>query len=343
MAQGNGNIDGSDVDIRPQDDLFGHVNGQWLDTVTIPPDLPLAGSFITLTLEAESQVKDILQEAAAAASSGEAEPGSPSQQIGDLFASFLDEDAIERHGAAPLEAHLASIDAVSSTADLAGLLGRLGRAGIVGAFAAYVDTDDRQSDRYVVHLAQSGLGLPDESYYREDGFAETREKYVAHVRTMLGLLGHTGEEAVTSADRVMALETRLASGHWDKMTNRDVLKSYNLRTLTDLISSAPDFGWSAYIDGLGASESAFAEVVVRQPSYLVAVSDALGTVPLDTWKTWLRFHLVSSAAPYLSSAFVEANFDFYQRTLTGAEEVKERWKRGVALVNALIGEAVGEA
>jgi predicted metalloendopeptidase len=188
---------------------------------------------------------------------------------------------------------------------------------------------------------QGGLGLPDESFYREDSFAEHRAKYVAHVAAMLRLLGRSPERADDEARRLMALETRLAASHWDRVRCRDVLATYNLTTLDEARAAAPAFDWTAWIAAMGGTQEQFAEVVVRQPSFLPAMSAALTDIPLDDWKIWLTFHLLSSAAPYLSRAFVDENFEFYLHTLTGADAQRDRWKRGVRLCDRAIGEAVG--
>ena len=331
-----------DSSIRPQDDLFGHVNGEWLDRVDIPADQTSVGSFMSLNLDAEQQTADILRDAAERSRSGESPPGSPAQMMGDLFASFLDQERVDNLGAAPLEHDLAAIDRIRTTSDLARVMGAGARVGIGGAVTADVDTDDRQSDRYVVKLTQSGLGLPDESYYREQAHAETRTAYAAHIAAMLRLAGRSAPDPVDQARRVLALETRLAAGHWDRVSTRDVVKSYNLLAYDELLAAAPSFDWASWSAGMGAPEGALAEVVVRQPSYLTAMSKALDEVSLDDWKIWLTWHVVSATSPHLSSAFVEENFAFYARTLTGAEKLKERWKRGVSLANSLLGEAVGE-
>jgi putative endopeptidase len=338
MSVGNVEVDGGDEQIRPQDDLFGHVNGQWLETIEIAPDLPMAGHAIELVLQAEAHVRDILEEAAQA----KAEAQTPRQQVGDLYTSFMDEDTVESLGAEPLAGLLEQIAAISSIADLAGTLGALARYDVGGAFDAYVNTDDRRSDRYIVNVTQGGIGLPDEAYYRDDAFAETRAAYQSHIAAMLGLLGDDEQTAAGAAMRILALETRLAAGHWDNVTTRDVVKAYNLTSYDDLKAAAPAFDFPAWLGAAGADESALAEVIVRQPSYLTAMSEALTDAPLEDWKDWLRFHLVSSLAPYLSTPFVEENFAFYGRTLTGAPELKVRWKRAVALSNQLLGEAVGE-
>ena len=331
-----------DTRVRPQDDLFGHVNGRWLDSVEIPADLSTAGGFMDLRLEAERQVGDILREAAEASEAGRAPLGSNVQKIGDLFASFMAEDEVEALGAAPLTEDLAAIAAVQDVRELVRLLGRLEREGMDGFVGSFVETDDRRSNRYVVNLTQGGLGLPDESYYREESFAGTRDSYRAHAAAMLRLVGWDSARAEDGARRLLALETRLAAGHWDKVASRDVIRTYNLTTFDELTVAAPTVDWMGWADALGAPAGAFDEVVVRQPSYLPVLSEALVDVPLDDWKVWATFHLVHASAPYLSSAFVQENFDFYSRTLTGAEQMRDRWKRGVALCDAALGEAVGE-
>jgi predicted metalloendopeptidase len=333
--------EGNDPAVRPQDDLFGHVNGGWYETVEIPADLPGFGAFVQLRLNSERQVGDLLRDAAAAAASGAAEPGSTTQQLGDMFTSFLDEARVEELGTKPIEDDLAAVQAVSSTSELAGLLGRLERSGVVdGVFGAYVKPDDRRSDRYLVNIHQSGLGLPDEAYYREDQFSGLRSSYVDHVASMLALVGVTdGQEA---ARRVMDLETRLAGGHWDAVACRDVIKTYNLVARDVLESLAPAFDFAAWARGFGASDQALAEVVVRQPSYLGALSDALSDVPLEDWKRWLSWQVVHGSAPLLTEAIVTENFDFYSRKLAGTVVQRDRWKRGVAVVEDALGEAIGE-
>jgi putative endopeptidase len=334
--------DGGDASIRPQDDLFGHVNGAWYASAEIPPDLPITGAGVSLLLEAEAQVGDILRESAEQARSGAAQAGSPEQQIGDLYTSFLDTDRLEALGITPLQSELAAIEGLTDVSALARLDGALERIGAGALLGLRVDTDDRQSDRYIVNITQAGIGLPDEAYYREDSFAETRAAYVAHVTAMLRLLGDDADAAADAAQRIMALESRLAGGHWDSVASRDVVKTYNLMSYEKVREVAPNLDLDAFAEGIEAPAGLLDEIVVRQPSYLETLSAALAEVPLDDWKAWLRFHLVSAHASYLSAAFDEQNFDFYRRTLTGAQEQRERWKRAVALSDQLVGEAVGE-
>ena len=333
--------DGNDPAVRPQDDLFGHVNGRWYDTVEIPADLSGFGAFMQLRLDAEQRVGDLLRDASAASEAGEVPTGSTTQQLGDMFASFLDEELVDKLGAQPIEADLAAVAAVEDLTQLARLLGRLERDGLAdGIVGLHVAPDDRKSDRYVVNLSQGGLGLPDEAYYREDQFAEIRSAYVDHVARMLALVGV--QDSDEAARRVMVLETRLAGGHWDAVTCRDVIATYNLLTRAEIEAAAPAFDLTAWSGGLGAGPDALAEAVVRQPSYLRVMSESLTDLPLEDWKSWLTWQVAHAAAPYLSQAIVAENFDFFSRLLTGTQVQRERWKRGVAVVEGALGEAIGE-
>jgi len=305
--------EGMDQAVRPQDDLFGHVNGRWLAETEIPSDRSTYGAFALIAEEAEKQVRAIIEECAE--QSHDADKGTPVQQIGDLWKSFMDEERIEALGAEPIQQDLAALAAVTDHAGLARFIGAFERRGGGGFFGSYVDTDDRNSDRYVVNMLQGGLGLPDESYYRDEKFASIREAYVGYLERMLGLAGF--DAAKEMAGQVMALETRLAQGHWERAETRDVIKGYNLRTWAQLQEMAPSFAWQQYADALGADEQTFAEVVVRQPSFFEHFSTVLDEVPVEDWKAWAAVKIVRAAAPYLSSPFVETNFDFYGRTLSG--------------------------
>ncbi len=325
-------------DIRPQDDLFGHVNGRWLDSVEIPPDRSSWGPFVELADEAESRVRAIIEHCAAADPAASDDPNA--KKVGDLYASFMDEQRAEELGASPVQAGLAAAYALTEVGQLFELLGEVERAGGSGLFGTYVDTDSRDSERYLVNLVQGGLGLPDESYYRDAKYADIRSAYVNHVERMLALAGVP--DAAGQAQRVMDVESRLAKGHWERADTRDVIATYNLMSHDDLESAAPAFDWDAFARGLGADEATLAEVIVRQPSYLTHLSKTLEELPVEDWRAWLAIRVVRAAAPYLSSAFVAENFDFYGRTLSGTPELRARWKRGVGLVEGALGEAVGE-
>jgi endothelin-converting enzyme/putative endopeptidase len=327
--------DGMNPDIRPQDDLFGHVNGRWLDEVEIPSDRSSWGPFVELADAAEEHVRVIIEELAAGEPRDE-----DARKIGALFASFMDTERIDKLGTRPLRPLVDAVAALRDVRDLAAFLGEFERIGGHGLFGSYVDTDDRQSDRYLFHLNQGGLGLPDESYYRDDKFAEQRDAYVAYLTRLLGLGRH--ENAPEAASTILAIDTRLASGHWERAETRDVQKTYNLMTAAELKELCPAFDWDAYVTNLGGDDQTIAEVCVRQPSYFAHLSTVLESVPLADWKAWLLAHVLRAAAPYLTDDFVETNFDFYGRTLNGTPELRARWKRGVALVEGALGEAVGK-
>ena len=326
-----------DDSVRITDDLFSHVNGQWLKTHEIPADRSVDGAFHLLRDQAEIDVRAIIEDCAA----NPGEPGSLRAKIGDLYASFMDVDRIEELGLTPIARGLAAIENIGSPAELATMLGELARGGVTGLFGMYVDTDSRDSTRYLVHIVQSGLGLPDESYYREDKHAGIRSAYLEHIARMLTLAGIGGGDS--KAQTILELESALAAHHWDVVRRRDAEATYNLRTLAEFASIADGFDLGAFFTGLGTDPAqTFGEVVVGQPSAITGCAHVLATRPLDEVKTWLTWRLLRASAPYLSSAFVDENFAFYGTTLTGAPENRDRWKRGVGFVEDAMGFAVGK-
>jgi len=323
--------------IRAQDDLFGHVNGHWLETAEIPLDRSSWGPFVMLADNSEQQVRAIVEGLA------DADPDdldANGKQIGDLYASFMDEARAEELGAGPIAPVLEAVDQVNSLTGLAQFVGEIERAGGSGLFGSYVDSDDRDSERYVVKILQGGLGLPDESYYRDEKFADIRAAYLMHMSKMFALAGRP--EPAVAAQLVLDVETRLAQGHWERVDTRDVIKTYNLMTLDELREAAPNFDWSTWATAMGTTDEPFAETVVRQPSYFTHLSAALEELSLEHWRAWLALRVIQAASPYLSSDFVDENFDFYGKTLNGTPELRARWKRGVALIEGALGEAVGE-
>jgi putative endopeptidase len=334
-------IDASELDprVRPQDDLFRHVNGRWIDTHAIPADRAMDGAFRALHDKAEEQVRAIITELGRQAPSATVTTAS---QVGGLYASFMDTERVEALGLTPIAGELARVQAATTTAELTTLLGELQRTGGAGAFAFWVDNDAEHPDRYVVFLHQSGLGLPDEAYYREDAYAAIREAYRPHVERMLGLSGLDRSAAKAAADLVVDLETRLAAHHWDIVRDRDADLTYNPMPLGELARRAPQFDWRGWAAALGAPGGAMDQVVVREPDFVAGFAALWEELPTEQWQAWLRYHLISARAPYLGDAVVQANFDFYGRVLTGATELRERWKRGVSLVEGALGEAVGQ-
>lgn len=325
-----------DASTRPQDDLFRHTNGGWLDRTEIPADRGRYGTFDMLREQAEHDLRAIVDELVAAGP----DPRTPAGKVAALYGAFMDEDRIEATGLGRVAATLAEVDAVGEVGALVELLSRLGREGVTGAVAYWVGTDDRNPDRYVVYLNQAGLGLPDESYYREPQHEATRAAYLGHVERMLALAGRP--DPAGAAGRIVALETRLAASHLDKVADRDAVATYHLRTLAELQEATPQHDWSRYAAALGAPDGALAEVVVRQPGYLAGLDAALAQEPIEVWREWLAWHVLHEAAALLPAAFADESFDFYGRTLAGTPVQRERWKRGVALVDRLVGEALGE-
>jgi putative endopeptidase len=322
------------AEIRPQDDLFRYVNGAWIDRTEIPEDKARWGSFHLLAEQAEKDVRAIIDESVAA------EPGTEARKIGDLYASFLDTETIDRRGAEPVRDQLARIDEVSDLASFLRLVGSLERDGVGGIIDLYIEPDPGNPHRYVPFFTQSGLSMPDESYYRLDSFEATRTAFRAHIERILGLAGVA--DAAASADRIVALETELAAHHWDNVRNRDAVATYNLKTWDDIVALV-GVDLQPWLEGVAPEHGgAFAEAVVSQPSFLEGLGALLHEDRLEDWKAWLRFKVVHAAAAFLPDAFVDENFSFYGTQLTGVPVNRERWKRGVSLVEAALGEVVGK-
>ena len=329
-------IDLSTIDhtVRPQDDLYQHVNGAWLKATEIPDDRPLEGTFTALRDGSEIAVRDIIEEAAA---KGGAASGIE-RKIGDLYNSFMDEAAVEAKGLEPIRQRLAEVFATSSVVDLVSLAGRLFRADVGGLFYIYPAPDAGNPDRILLYTGQGGLGLPDESYYREEKFTPMVTAYAAHVKTMLGLAGVA--DAGAAAGRVVALETKLASHHWDNVTLRNPQKTYNLKTADEASALFPLL--PTWFEAAGIDAGKRQEIVMSTPPFFEGAAALLGSEPLAHWQEWLAMRVVSAAAPYLSSDVVDANFAFYGTTISGTPRNKDRWKRGVGVVEAALGEAVGQ-
>jgi putative endopeptidase len=325
-----------DTDVRVQDDLFRHVNGAWIERTPIPDDKPLTGSFMVLRDDAEAAVRDIITGMDRSA----APDGSDEAKIADLYASFLDTEAIEAAGARPLSEVFARIDAVTEVPELIELMGVLARVGVRGLVGVDTESDPGDPNRYVMFVGQSGLGLPDEGYYREAQYAEIRDAYQGHVGRMLEIA--EVDYPATQAQRIVELETDIAACHWDKVKTRDLRLMYNLMSLTEFSGGSAALHWRTFMAGAEIDERHMAELVVEQPSFFTEVAALLTDDRLQTWKVWLKWRVIGSYAPYLSSAFVDENFAFYGTTLQGTPQLRERWKRGVALVEGALGEAVGK-
>ncbi|AHW65536.1 Putative endopeptidase [Corynebacterium glyciniphilum AJ 3170] len=326
------------------DDLYRYVSGAWLASHEIPADRAVDGKFHELRDRAELDVKAIVEAA------------DPSTRIGALFSSYMDEDGehgIEQAGLSVLDPDL---DPVRDAADLDALvatLAQLDRHGVGGVVGFWTEKDAGGSGDEVAYLVQTGLGLPDEAYYREDQHAEIRTEYRAFIERFLTLVEDTGEQprpgrfadvdAATAADALMEFETTLAKGHWDTVASRDAEKTHNPTAQDDLPSGFPFAAWLA---GVGITPDVAPQVIVSQPSYLehvaALVPGAGNGHDLDEWKLWAYWRVLTARAGKLPRTFSEANFDFYGRTLSGSTEQRDRWKRAVMMVEGAVGEEVGQ-
>ena len=325
-----------DQGIRPQDDLFRFMNGKWLKESTIPADRASDGAFYWLYEQAEKQVKQIILDQAAS----KAATGSNAQKIGDLYNSFMDEAGIEKLGLSPIADDLAKAAGIKTVDDFLKTLGEFEARGLSGLFYTYVSTDNKDSTKNIVYLGQSGLSLPDEAYYREDEYKEIRQAFLKHVEKMFELANL--ENPSQSAAQVLEIETQLAAYHWDQVKDRDAELTYNKKSFSELKQLAASFNWPLWIQSSNTPAAVLDQVIIRQPSYLEGLSKLLAAFDLPKWRSWLSWHVLSGASPYLSAAFVNENFNFYGTTLSGIPKLKDRWKRGVGLVEGALGEAVGQ-
>lgn len=318
-----------DQHVRPQDDLFRHVNGHWLATTEIPADRARYGSFLILQEEAERAVREIIENADLKDENG--------AKIKALYDSFMDEAHIESAGIQPIADELELVKAASSIADIVELMGKSEYAGLGNAFGMFVDSDPGDPTRYALYLVQSGLGLPDEAYYREDQYAPLREAYKHHLQMMFA---YAGMPAI-NADAVFELETAIAKTHWNVVDRRDAEKTYNLMTFDQLKELAP-FDWDTFLAEANVPKEKLAEVIVSEPSALAGTLGLLTEDRMAQWRAWLQWRIIHGSAPLLSSPFVHENFAFYGNQLSGTPQLRDRWKRAVSIVEAGMGEAVGK-
>ena len=323
-----------DPAVRAQDDLFRHVNGKWLATFEIPADKSNYGSFTRLSDQAEADLRQIIEELAA----GQHRKGSVEQKVGDMYASFMDEAAIEKAGADPLADTLKRIERIKTKQDLVKTMALLGKQGVRSAWGAAIFPDQKKSDEYGFYLGQSGLGLPDRDYYLDPKFKDKLDAYGPHIERMLALAGVA--DAAAKSKAIVALETRLAQASWTRVERRDREKNYNKMTRAELAQLAPGIDFELALDTIGAAK--VEKVIVGQPTFFPALAKAMDEVPLADWKAWLTWHAVDRAAPMLSRAFVDESFAFRGTVLSGTPENRPRWKRGVAMVENSLGEAVGK-
>ena len=324
-----------DPSVRPQDDLFRAVNGLWLKNTEIPADKSRYGSFDLLIDQSDARVRALIDELAR----GQHAAGSNAQKIADYYRSHLDTEAIERAGLAPIQPLLKEISAIKDRTALAQWLGR-SQLFAASPVRVGVTAEAKNPKMNGVRMGQSGLGLPDRDYYllKDDvRMAKAREAYRVYLGQLAGIAGEA--EPAAAAQRVLALEERIATVHWDKVDNRNPVKTNNPTRVADLREQAPGFDWMAYLEsaGLGQTRS----IDVAQPSAIRALAGLLAELPLEDWKLYLRLHALSRSADVLPKAVREANFAFRQ-ALTGAKTELPRWQQSINDTNSALGEAVGE-
>ena len=328
-------VGGMDRAAKPGNSFFDYADGDAVKGIVIPQDRSSYGAFVKLAELSEARVHAILEQASANTT---AAPATNDQKIGAFYKAFMDQARADRLGAEPLKPRLAEIRAVTSRAQMSALMGRANEGFLASVVDVSVDPDERNPDRYAIHLSQSGLGLPDRDYYLKPSFAEKKAKYEAYIAEMLRLSGWAQPEAAAKA--VVAFESRIAEASWARDEERDPEKTYNPTTVAALRQSAPGVAWTSYFTG--AHLAGADRVIVSEKTALPKIAAIYQETPLETLKAWQAFHVADSASPFLSDAFVQARFRFRNHELSGQPEIQVRWKRAVAVVNRGMGEAVGQ-
>ena len=328
-----------DTSVRPQDDFFTYLNGKWLKSTEIPADKASWGTFMQLRDDAQAHLREIIE--AAQKDTGK-KAGTDEQKIGDLYASFMDEARLETLGVKPLASELQRIRTLKDKKGVPNLVAHLSKIGVATPYGIRVGQDARASTKYATYIGQGGLGMPDRDYYLkldDKRMAETRAKYEAHVARILTLAGE--KNAAEQAKAIVAFETELAKVQWTKVENRDPVKRYNKMSVAELAKLTPGYDWNAALAAAGVGNK-LDYVIVAQPSYLTGFNEVLAKTDLATLKSYFEWQLLREYSPYLSKAFVDANFAFYGTVLTGVTENRPRWKNGVSVVEGALGEAAGK-
>jgi putative endopeptidase len=329
----NAGLDLSHVDatVRPQDDMYRHFNGAWLKSAVIPADRATDGAFIKLRIQSEARVREIVE---TATGSDEA------IKLRNIYSSFMDASAVDAKGSSPIQHSLALVDSINNLHDFTSVLATLEANGVQGIFGTFIYADMKDAATNIMYLQQGGISLPDEAYYREEKYADIRTAFVAHVSAIFGLAGVENGSAL--AQTIMALETKIASHHWDQVKDRDATLTYNKLTGAQVKSVMSAFDWDLYLAKGEIPTIVLESVIVQQPSFFEGLNSILENFDAPAWKAWLKWHIISGAAPYLSAEFVDENFSFYGKTLSGTPELRERWKRAVSMIEGSLGEAVGK-
>jgi putative endopeptidase len=324
---------------KPCDDFYQFAMGGWLKNNPIPPEYSEWGSFITLADKNQQALRGILEAAAANTS---AAPGSNEQKIGDFYASCMATSAIDSQGLKPLQDELSAIDAIHDTGSLIDTGAHLQEFDVNVLFNFGSDQDFKDSSQVIGEANQGGLGLPDRDYYTRDDDQSTklRQQYIEHVAKMFTLMGDAPDQAAAEAKTVLQIETSLAKASMDKVERRDPVKVYHKMSIADAQALTPHLSWSTYFKAVGGPS--LAEINIGQPDFFKALDGMLTSVPLADWKTYYRWHLIQHSASSLTDPFVQEDFAFAGQILTGAKEIRPRWKRCSRAADRDLGEALGQ-
>ncbi len=325
-------ISGMDRSVKPGDDFFNWASGSWFKTMEIPADRTRFGNFDALAILSEARTNAIIEDAVA----GRVQDVDAAK-ISAAYKAFMDEARIEALGATPIKPELDALRAAKSRDDIAALMGKAAFTNYNALLGLGIGDDAKDPSRYAVYAGAGGLGLPDRDYYLDPKFADKKTAYEAYIARMLTLIGWS--KPAEHAKAIVALETRIAEATWTRVQRRDRDKTYNPKTLAELKALSPGFAWDRYIDSAGLK--GVDRFVVTTDTAFPKIAAIYGETDLDTLKAWQAFHVADGAAPLLSKAFVDASFDFNDKTLAGQPEQRPRWKRGVAAVNGMLGESIG--
>ena len=325
---------GMDKSVKPGDDFFGYVNGTWAKNTPIPADRSSYGGFAVLRDLSEARTRQLVEGYKA----GNPAKDGDQAKVSAIYRGFMDEAAIERLDAKPIQPKIAAVRAVKNKDQMARLMGEALGGGFGGSFfGSFVNDDSKNPDYYVLYMGQSGLGLSDRELYLQEKFAPQKTRYQQYVAQMLGMAGWANADA--AAAKVVALETQIANAHWTRAESRNRDKTYNPMTQAQLASMAPGFNWATFMKAGGISKAE--KVVVSQNTAFPKLAQIFAATDLETLKAWQAFHIADDASPLLSKRFVDANFEFRQKFLNGQPEQRDRWKRGIAVAEGAMGEAIG--
>jgi putative endopeptidase len=327
-----------DKTCKPCDDFYQFAMGGWMKANPIPPEYSTWGSFSRLLDKNQQNLRQILD----ATDSSKAASGSNEQKIGDFYASCMDTTAIDAAGTKPIDAEMANIAAMKTEADLQAEAAKLQKEGVGVLFRFSANQDAKDSTQVVGSASQGGLGLPEREYYlkQDDKSKQLREAYVRHVAKMFELLGDSADVTTAEGSTVLEIETVLANASMKNTDLRDPEKTYHRMKLADLKTMAPDFDWESYFKAMGRPD--LKEINVGQPDFFKALDAQLTKTSVADWKTYYRWHLVNASASGLPEKFVDEDFEFRGKTLTGAKEIQPRWKRCVQATDRSLGEALGQ-